>query len=1057
MIGKQILHYQIVEKLGEGGMAVVYRAEDTKLHRQVALKFLPADALERDEDRARFVAEARAAAALDHPNICTVHEINEADGQHFISMAFVEGRDIKEIVESDGPMKILDAAKISVQIAEGLTAAHEKGFVHRDIKSANVMVTPTGRAKIMDFGLAYREIAGRTDPETQTMGTVAYGSPEQLSGGTVDHRSDIWSFGVTLYEMLTGELPFKGDYESAIVYSVLNEAPVSPSVLRSDIPEDFARIITKALSKKPEDRYQSVEAMLEELVQVRNAVDPTVSKTVGAGGAVAEDGGVTAWLRRVLITAGVYLGFTWLVVRLAEVLIGRAQLSPYIVKMTTVGLLSLLPAVLLIAIITGRNGTKRWGKPGWIGVSVNIVASAALLIVVFSGKDIGAVTTRVEVTNEEGETIERVVPTSTFRKRFAMYVFDSPSDDAENEWLQYALPMLVEYDVLQDMFLDARPSLDPTVFNRLKASGFTSWDGVPLALKRKLAVESHMDHFVTGTIDRQDEEYIATVQVYESKSGKQVSENSYRGSDIFVMADDVTKDIMRSVDVPQWHLDGAPNLPVAEMVTNSEEAIRGLALGKKAILLDSDWAGAIKHLEAATSADSTLAFAHFQKFMVYRVTNQSVESVAALEAALRHSYKVPERFQFIVKANYYFAKEQPDKVLAVANMMTELYPDDVLGHQVKAQVHTLRNETDAAISTYDRIIELDPSQDNYLNDVATLYELKGDFENALEYREKYAKMNPKDPAAFQEIGDVFRRMGEFDKAKQYYDKALLVEPERVSFLVDAARNDIMLGRLDDARKQLDYALDVSRSGMDSIEVFNALSDYYELRGEYNKAIEAMQSLFIAELKTTTPLQAYLSRLPDMDRFVHAGRKEEAMRAVKEIESAVTVQPFDKAVSYGYLEIYIATEEPDKAEAALANIEQYIQALGVEILRQNYDYALGRIHELRGQFDDAAAVYNGMLERDPNHAAALRGIGRCYRKQGNPQRAAEFLEKSAKYSPFNGHVNYELARVYHAMGRQGDADKHLDRALEVWKNADPTYKTAAEARATKHDWLAASNM
>ncbi|MCK5619252.1 MAG: serine/threonine protein kinase, partial [Candidatus Krumholzibacteria bacterium] len=152
MIGKQILHYQIVEKLGEGGMAVVYRAEDTKLHRQVALKFLPADALERDEDRARFVAEARAAAALDHPNICTIHEINEADGQHFISMAFVEGRDIKEIVETDGPMKILDAAKTSVQIAEGLTAAHEKGFVHRDIKSANVMVTPRGQAKIMDFG-----------------------------------------------------------------------------------------------------------------------------------------------------------------------------------------------------------------------------------------------------------------------------------------------------------------------------------------------------------------------------------------------------------------------------------------------------------------------------------------------------------------------------------------------------------------------------------------------------------------------------------------------------------------------------------------------------------------------------------------------------------------------------------------------------------------------------------------------------------------------------------------------------------------------------------------
>jgi tetratricopeptide (TPR) repeat protein/tRNA A-37 threonylcarbamoyl transferase component Bud32 len=1056
MIGKNILQYQIVEKLGEGGMAVVYRAEDTKLHRQVALKFLPADALEREEDRARFMAEARAAAALDHPNICTVHEINEADGHHFISMAFVEGRDIKEIVDSDGPMTILAAAKTAVQIAEGLAAAHEKGFVHRDIKSANIMVTPKGQAKIMDFGLAYREIAGRSDPETKTMGTVAYGSPEQLSGGTVDHRSDIWSFGVTLYEMLTGELPFKGDYESAIVYSVLNEAPVPPSALRKDIPEDFGRIITKALSKKPDDRYPSVEAMLEDLVQVRNSVDPTISKAVGAAGSAYEQG-PRAWLRRVLITAGVYLGFTWLVVRVVDLLVGRMQLSPHIAKMASVGLLSLLPAVVLIAFVTARRQSGGWGKPGWIGVSANVLVSAALLIVMFSGKDLGAVTENVEVTNEDGETIERVIPKNTFRKHIAMYVFDNASPDSTLEWLQYAIPMLIEYDVLQDPFLQVRPSLDPRSLSRLKESGFNNWSGVPLELKRKIADEANIAHFVTGTVDLEGDEYAATVSVYETKSGKRVSETPYRNSNLFEMVDDITKDLMRSVDVPQWHLDGATDLPVANMVTNSEDAMRGLALAQKAMLFDSDWDGAARHLEAVTEADSTLAFAHFAKYMVYRVTNRSAESFAALDAALRHAYKVPERYQFIIKANYYFAKQQPEKVLAVANMMTELYPVDVLGYEMKAEVHALRNETDEAIATYERIIELDPFQPEHLNSTARLYEMKGDHENALEYRQRYANEKPKEPGAFVEIGDVYRHMGEFAKAKQNYDKALLIDPERVSFLVVAARNEINLGRLDDAHDQLDHALAVSRTSEDSIVVYNALLDYFELRGEYNKAIDALQSLLSVQIRTTTPLQAYLSGLPDIDLFVHAGRDDEGLSAMKEIEAAVNTPPFDKAVSYGYLEFYIAQENPDRAEVALTDVGEYIRALGVEILRPRYLYAQGKIHELRGEFDEAIIAYEKMLENDPSEYAALHGIGRCHRKQGDHRQAVEFLEKSEKYRPYNGRVNYELALAYHAMGRQKDADEHLDRALEVWKNADPTYKTAADARATRRDWQAASNM
>ena len=190
MIGQTISHYKILEKIGEGGMGVVYKAEDTKLHRSVALKFLRSDAVESDELKVRFLHEAEAAAALDHPNICTVHEIDEADGQIFLAMAYVEGESLSQRIKKR-PLPLEEALDIAIQVAEGLRAAHKKGIVHRDIKGSNIVIDPEGRAKIMDFGLAHLTGATRITKAGTVMGTPAYMSPEQIRGEDVDHRTDI--------------------------------------------------------------------------------------------------------------------------------------------------------------------------------------------------------------------------------------------------------------------------------------------------------------------------------------------------------------------------------------------------------------------------------------------------------------------------------------------------------------------------------------------------------------------------------------------------------------------------------------------------------------------------------------------------------------------------------------------------------------------------------------------------------------------------------------------------------------------------------------------------
>jgi eukaryotic-like serine/threonine-protein kinase len=273
MIGKTILHYKILEKLGEGGMGVVYKAEDTKLDRTVAIKFLPRSVAANPEERERFVIEAKAAAALNHPNIATIHYIEEADDEMFIVMEYIDGQELKDIVGAhrNVPLPVDDVSNYATQIAGGLQAAHEKGIVHRDIKSSNIMITSKNQVKIMDFGLAKVRGGTLVTKAGTTLGTAAYMSPEQARGDEVDHRSDIWSFGVVLYEMLTGKLPFSGDYEAAVAYSILNESPKPIDEARPEIPKEFQSVVAIALQKNPKERYQQIQDLLTDLKNVGTA------------------------------------------------------------------------------------------------------------------------------------------------------------------------------------------------------------------------------------------------------------------------------------------------------------------------------------------------------------------------------------------------------------------------------------------------------------------------------------------------------------------------------------------------------------------------------------------------------------------------------------------------------------------------------------------------------------------------------------------------------------------------------------------------------------------
>jgi non-specific serine/threonine protein kinase len=277
--GTKVAHYRIEKKIGAGGMGAVYLAEDTKLQRQVALKFLPSEYISEPELKARFMREAQAAASLNHPNIVTVFEISEHEGQLYIAMEYVEGESLKDLIAKN-EFSVREVLDIALQISDGLTAAHQAGIIHRDIKPQNILMGKDGRVRICDFGLAKAKRDVTLTQAGSTLGTVAYMSPEQAQGKEVDQRGDIFSFGVVLYEMITGQLPFKGEHEAAVIHSIVNDTPEPLARYKSDVPEKLQRIVGKAMEKDREMRYQHADDLGADLRNLKAEFETGVTKTL---------------------------------------------------------------------------------------------------------------------------------------------------------------------------------------------------------------------------------------------------------------------------------------------------------------------------------------------------------------------------------------------------------------------------------------------------------------------------------------------------------------------------------------------------------------------------------------------------------------------------------------------------------------------------------------------------------------------------------------------------------------------------------------------------------
>jgi tetratricopeptide (TPR) repeat protein len=754
--------------------------------------------------------------------------------------------------------------------------------------------------------------------------------------------------------------------------------------------------------------------------------------------------------RRVPQFLGVYLAAGWATLEFTDFLVNRFVLSPNLTDLALLAWAVMIPTVLLLAWVHGAPGPDEWTTTEKIGIPLNVAVAALLMFVLFQGKDLGAATTSVTVETEEGETVERVIPKSEFRKHVALFFFDNESADPDLDWLQYAIPWGLQDDLLQDIFLDVQAGNPVTVtetgvIESLRNAGYSDGLRAPLSLKRGIAEELHRDHFVTGTIGSSSSQLTVTTQLYETARGKLIEERTFTGDSPFDLIDQISTQLRLDLEVPSQHVEETRDLPVSEMHTESPTAYRARNEALLDMMIENDWPGAAAKLEAAVAEDPTYAIAHMDRFVTYLFLNDSETATQALQSGLDHSYKLPERVQFAAKAAYYrLVKQDMEKAQAVVGMWSELYPDDLAAHSMRAQMHAQQNETERAIEAYERIFELDPGQYDALRTIGDLYLQVGDFDAAESYYQRYADHFPDDPRSFMPLGQLSKLKGDHEAAKQYYERAQLLEPANVAAVIRLGWAEYDLGDFDTALEYLEEGLATSTTSEQRMQALDALRSYYRQRGQARRAVEYMHSQWEEARASLPPASALLTMFNSLNTYVSAGMTKAALDTLDSVKSRLS-PPLDLLSAVGDLSVAMARNDADQLEAALTGMDELIDGLGFEVLRFAQIRGGGRLLELQGDCEQAIVSYERALSLQPTSTSFYIDIGRCHRMLGNLTTAEASLQQTLNVAPYSGLTHLELAKVHIDMEDRAGAIEHLEVALRVWENADPGFERASEAR------------
>lgn len=731
------------------------------------------------------------------------------------------------------------------------------------------------------------------------------------------------------------------------------------------------------------------------------------------------------------------------VVQFLEFLEGRLNLSPHLVNLVGLALLLLLPSVIILAWSLGRRGDDTLGRAEKMAIPANVLAAAVLLFFVFQGKELGAVTRTIEVEDEHGAVSERVIPRSAFRKRLLVYYPES--DLVENDpWIRETAAVLLATDLGQDIFLDT--GLPVAIPNALRDAGYPDAHGMPRPLMRKIAGDAHYSHYCAGSITREEETWVVTLELFETASGHQVGEHTWRHADLGDLVDSASVQMRFDLGVPQSHIDTAPDVPVLELASENLDAVRNHAAAAFLVTQRNDWAGAAPHLDEAVRLDPGYALAQFLRFAVYQTLGEAEKSEAAMDAAMENLYRVTERTSFLIKSQYYFNIEQDmEKALAVLEMWTDLYPTDVDAYAQLALYRFVRQNLAGAAEAYEKILQIDPSQYQYLEEIADLQRQLGRYDEAEATLQRYIERFPARSEGYRDLAEFYIDTGRLEDARVALDEALLLDPADMTLKMRMVTVDLRQGHYAQVESELERAVRRAESPRERARISTQYLALALARGQADAAAAALDSFYAAMSEVQNPLQldiAYSLMLPALSML---GRSQLALEKINAAGARIPA-PFDGLAGMGRAWALADLARPEEARRELEAAVQVVDTYQFETFRSSLALIRGMIDELEGDLDSAVANFREAKEKaiqnDPNIPIRL---ARALRARGDLKEAREVIDEALAFHPAHPEAQLELAEIELASGHADRAAEHLGIALAAWNEAPEEYGPARQAR------------
>ena len=741
--------------------------------------------------------------------------------------------------------------------------------------------------------------------------------------------------------------------------------------------------------------------------------------------------------RHVLQVVGLYLGGAWVALEFTGFIADHYDVSPYVIDLLLLGVAGMFPSVVLLAWTHGRPGKDHWTLADKIVVPVNVLLTTGLMVLLFSGKELGATTLERTGEDESGATVTRMVPKSVFRKRIGLFFFDNRSGDDRADWVGHWLPYGLYLDLVQDFYFDNRHPYQMRA--ALVESG--AHDGVaPLALSRKIARRYHLVHFLEGALTSVAP-YTVTTRLYLTKGSRLVAGHSYTDADLGVIVDQMSVDIKEDLGLSAGHVAEAEDLPVSAISTDNASALENFTLGLTELIFNHDWKLATRLLSRATTADPTFALAQFYLYQANLL--QGRESEEAIRAAMQHLYKVPERLQGAFKELYYLWQGEPGKALSALNLDVSLFPDDVIARRRLASFHYRVAQYAESLEQYMVIRKLNPDDDLVLRDMAEVLAAMGQFNEALEYLRAYSKTNPRDTEVLVEMGDVFLLHGQTRQAAKVYERAALLGHNPAKILVKQAQQHFREGHYQAALATAREAVEAGRSTETRVEALHTLEGQLQSLGRIADAMAVAREAMPLERRLAGPMNGVLLRLVHFNKYANTTLADSVLARLAAGQQAALPDPWGRAA--GVIRVTYKVELPGQSisEEEIALVDSFYSEYKY-LVDMPKELIMAHIATNRGEYVKAIQGYITTLSRYPQRLLVQRHMARAYRLMGDGQADRTTIDQLLKAYPHEPSVLYELYRIQ-VMNSDPAATRTLAHLLDIWQNADDIFLPPRQVR------------